>query len=556
MRKHILLYLFVFSPLSLCSAQDSLLVRNYQYVKHDDPWLTTRNAAALTRFAAPNIAEASVSLSLAKGGLTRYYESPSVLQADVAVEAFYRLSRRTVVYGDISYDNYSGDDMTGSAWINPIRKPFDIAEATGDNAGRKHRDTYRLAGAVGVDVWKGYALGVRLDYTAANYAKYKDLRHKNKLMDLSLSAGFYAPLTAWLSLGADYVYHRNTESLTFSTYGKNEDVYRSLINYGAFFGRVEQFGNGGYTDKSREMPLFEDSHGADFQVELRPMRQLTAIGSFGFSKGDGYYGRRSPYTATYTQHDRRVMTAALSLIYTPVALSDKSDLSDQSDGSNQSDLRPCSRHRLDLSFRNEKLANRAETFRELSNASGAYYYEYYAPVPTADKQWQDFSLTYTAQLGIVGETPAWELSAGWQWSRQQQLGYLFPFYRYQDLITRCWSAGATHNRVCRCGVWSFSLEGAFKKGSGSPYVDGTYITPDAQQEAPATEDAFLYSDYQYLTSAQYRIGGSVQYAFIFPGTRLKTHARVSLSHSKANETYVLSPGCDRTQAIVTLGCNF
>ena len=68
-------------------------------------------------------------------------------------------------------------------------------------------------------------------------------------MDLVLTAGIYAPLADWLAMGADYAYHRNTESLDFGTYGKSEKIYKSLVSYGVMMGRVEQFGNEGYTDK-------------------------------------------------------------------------------------------------------------------------------------------------------------------------------------------------------------------------------------------------------------------------------------------------------------------
>ncbi len=557
MKKHILFFVFTLLPFYVSSAQvtakrlqseaaqESLMVRNYEFVKSRDPWLTHCNAAALTRFSAPNIAEAELSLSRQGGGLVNYDGSPSVFQFDATAEAFYRLSRRTVVFGSIAYDNFSGNDMSGSVFMpstlhSPLStlhsrlstlRPFDIVEENTENEGRKHSDTYCLSGGVGVDVWHGYALGARLDYTAANYAKYKDLRHKNKLMDLAFSVGGYAPVLSWLNLGANYIYHRNTESVSFSTYGKSEKVYKSLINYGAFFGTWEQFGNEGYTDKSREMPLFEDGHSGNIQLELRPMHQLSVLATFGFGKEKGYYGRQSPYTITYTQHERRTKEVTLSLVYTPS-------------------------HRLDFAYRNEKLANRAETFREMKKSSGASYYVYYDPVETADKQLQNISVVYTASLGVRGETPTWNLQIAWQWFQREQLNYLFPFYRHQKLSAYECVLGVTRNIFFRCGILSCSLKGALCKGTGAPYDDGTFIAPSKKQEQPATADVFLYRECQYLTAPQYAVGGSVKYAFVFPGTRLKTHVRFDLSHRKANGTLLYSRGCDRTQGTIAVGCTF
>ena len=164
MKKHILFFVFTLLPLYSSLAQDSLLVRNYEFVRSSDPWLTQGNAAALTRFSAPNIAEAELSLGRQGGGLVNYDGSPSVLQFDATAEAFYRLSRRTVVFGSIAYDNFSGNDMSGSVFMPSTLhshlstlRPFDIVEENTENEGRKHSDTYRLSGGVGVDVWRGYA---------------------------------------------------------------------------------------------------------------------------------------------------------------------------------------------------------------------------------------------------------------------------------------------------------------------------------------------------------------------------------------------------------------
>ena len=296
---------------SSCYGQDSLLLRNYQFVKRTDAWLTSQNAAGLIRLNHPSISEAEVSLTKRKGGHIDWYQSPDVLQVTANVESFTRISQRTVVFGAMTYDNFSGSDMAGSAFINPDRKPFDIVEDSLVNTGTKHRDTYRLTGAVGIDVGRGTAVGLRLDYTAANYAKYKDLRHKNKLMDLQFTAGILLPLTSSilpLTVGANYLYRRTTESVTFSLYGNEDKVYKSLIDYGTFMGRVEQFGSSGYTDQGREMPLVDDYNGASIQFSLQPTDNLTFYNALTYSHRVGYYGRKSPYTITYTNHHADLLT--------------------------------------------------------------------------------------------------------------------------------------------------------------------------------------------------------------------------------------------------------
>ena len=515
-------------------AQDSLLLRDYQFVKRTDAWLTSQNAAGLTRLTKSGITEAELSLTKGKGGLTNYDQSPDLLQADVSIESFSRLSARTVVFGGMTYGNFSGKDMAGSAFIAPDRKPFGIVEDSLTNTGTKHRDTYHLTGAVGVDIWHGMSAGLRFDYTAANYAKYKDLRHKNKLMDMTFTAGIYAPVSDWLSLGANYLYRRNTESLTFSLYGREDKVYKSLIDYGAFMGRVEQFGGNGYTDGSWEMPLVDDYNGVSLQFSIRPLDGFSFYNALTYAHRKGYYGRKSPYTITYTAHNADLLSYEARLTWK---------------------FRQSLLH-ADLSLNSENLENKANTYRELTNESGAYYYEYYEPVKTANKLWKNGQLSLTADLGIRGELPAWTFMAGINWMHRQQTAYLYPYYRRQDLKSTEALLSATRRLLTAKGVWTLSLSASYQKGSGEPYADMTFVSPSDKQTAPASMDAWLWREYQYLVAPQYHLGGSVKYAFLFPQTRLKTHVRLSATHHKANQTYEYSNGKDHTQVVLAIGCTF
>ena len=555
--KWVLFYLAAFMTASLnVNAQDSLLLRDYRFIQQSNPWLTQSNRAALVVFDTKNIAQADLSLGASSGHLTTFGGSSSALQVTAAVESYYRISRRIVAYGSISYDNWTGRNMTGSVFL-PLAschsalssanlRPFDIVEDSLTNLGRKHMDAYHLTGGFGYQLMERLALGVNVDYMAANYAKYKDLRHKNKLMELQLAVGAFSPLSSWLSVGANYIYHRQTESVSYNVYGKNDKTYKSLIDYGTFMGVVEQFGYDGYTDKTNEMPLFEDSHGGSLQFELRPIASHLPPSSLfvnlSYTHGTGYYGRKSPYTITYTNHKRDVFR-----LHTRLSL-----------------MTHTSRHSLDLAYSSNKLQNSAETYRPLTNAMGASYYEYYDPTETADKRLRTFSLDYTLHLGIVGEQPTWTLTAGYHWQRRNTTVYLYPYYRRQQLTNREFTASVLRNILLSRGKLTLSINGGIMNGSGEPYQQGTFITPaatgqqgGAETSAPATMEAFLWQDYHLWTSPQYTLGTHVQYAFRFPSTNLLTHIGASLQHRHAtrlaNEDYC---GRQRTTATISVGCTF
>ncbi len=533
---------FLFSML-LCrsntlNAQDSLLLRDYRYVQQSSPWFTQRNAAALALYNSRNIAEADLSLSHASGSLTGFSGSPSLTTLQVAIESFYRISPRAVVFGSIGYNNLSGDDMTGSVFLQD-RLPFDILEDSLTNKGHKHCDSYHLTGGFSYSLSPALALGLKADYTAANYAKYKDLRHKNKLMNLDVTVGLMSTLNCHLStinLGLDYTYHRRTESLDFATYGKNDKVYKSLIDYGAMMGIIEQFGNEGYTDKTNEMPLFEDGHSGGLQVSFS-RGAFTIFNALTFSHHTGYYGRKSQYTITYTDHDRDIFTEHVRLSY---------DIS-------------TSRYGLDIRYQNEKVKNRNNTYRGLVNENGATHYEYYDAVESGDKGWRNLDIDYTMHLGVRHELPTWTITAGYHWQQRDITAYLYPYYRQQQLRTNEWTASIVRNVILRKGVWNISLHGGYQKGTGDVYRDGTFVTPSDKQPQPATMSAFLYQDYQYLTAPQYHIGAQLKYTFLFPGTRLCTHVRAAFDYRHAtinDETPSGLHNPSRTTFLIAAGHTF
>ncbi|HAT62773.1 MAG TPA: hypothetical protein DCS83_09610 [Prevotella sp.] len=281
--------------------RDSIMHRDFRFVQSSDLWLEENNAAALIRFHSNNISSGEMFAQYAKGGFIDYSQSPRLLNIGAKAESLYRLSPHTVVYGLISYTNFSGHDMTGSVFIDPADKPIDIVEDSITNSGKKHLDTYHMIGAIGFSLWKNVSMGAKIDFTAANYAKYKDLRHQNKLTDITGSLGVYYPVNNKLQIGGYYSYRRAIESLRYNVYGKTDRTYISLIDYGGFIGQTEQFSTEGYTGSSHELPFFDEYLGYGMQIDIKMHSLLTWHNSFSTDRRHGYYGRKSPYTIIYTR---------------------------------------------------------------------------------------------------------------------------------------------------------------------------------------------------------------------------------------------------------------
>lgn len=512
---------------------DSLLMRDFSYVMQSDPWLMGNNPSALIRFGSSTLSEATVSMTVGNGGFVNYDQSPHTLTFGASAESVYRLSPRTVVYGRMSYQNESSSNMAGSAFLNTYHLPFDIVEDSLTNEGDEHRDTYHLKGGVGVDIWHGWSVGASFDFTAANLAKYKDLRHQNKAMDLTFSAGFYLPL-GHVSLGANYLYRRSTENIRFKVYGQSDKVYKSLIAYANFMGQVEQFTTNGYTGSNNEQPLFSARHGACVQLDWRITPQWQWYHSMMAQYRSGYYGRESAYTITYMRHHSHIYTYQSRLSY----------------------RLPTSLHRMDVSISAERLENNQNAYLETLNEQGASQYEYFGVVKTGDKLWVDTHIGYTGDMGIDYELPRWTVATGVNIGHRKQTGYRYPYYRRQRLNQVQGYIDACHRIRLRQGILQAGLQFAYQKGSGDVYEDLTFAEPSAQQTAPPSMDAYLYRDYEYYTAPQVKVGAALKYSFVFPQTRMKTYVEGKCTYLKAYNTDAYLKGDAYTTVMLIVGVDF
>ncbi|MCH4147771.1 MAG: hypothetical protein LKG25_05280 [Prevotella sp.] len=536
--KRILLYAICLSgalsaSLGLHAQNDITSYRDFDYVRDINPWLSSVNGASLTTFASANLSRADIHWQYAKGGLVDYYQSPSASKTGGSVESYYRLSKRVVTYGKISYDHFYGHRMAGSAFIDPSRKPFDLTEDSITNVGNKERDTYNLIGSIGVDVYHGFSLGAKVDYTSANSAKYKDLREKNSYMDLNLTVGFYFPVGKAFSFGGDYFYRRNTESLRFSTYGKNDKTYKTLINYGGFIGEVEQFGGDGFTDKQNELPLFDEYGGGSLQAELR-FGDFSLFNSFLMANRHGYYGKQSAYSIVYTHHHSDVYAYNGCL-----SLRSKNNF-----------------HQLLWNLDIENLKNDRSTYRLLQNESGSNYYQYYDAVKTGNKVWVNGTVAYRGYLGVKNEEPTWIIYTGMNIMHRKITAYYYPYYRRQSIGNAEGFVELSRNWHIFKGLFTTTVGGSYLNGHGDVCTDGTFMEPSDKQSFPDQMVTYLHREYEYLTSSQYSIEGSAKYAFTVPKTNLQSYVKAEIHHHKANETDAYMEGKDNNSITLSIGCTF
>lgn len=189
---------------------------------------------------------------------------------------------RVSFFGGFSYDYFDGRNMCGSMLSRPGYYPVDILEFT---PGRKVRETYAFTGGLAVRLHSRWTAGLRMDFEARNYAKRRDLRHKNTMLDFTVAPGILYE-AGRLRAGAAYLFGKNSDRAEAEQIGQKGTSYYAFFDKGLFYGTEELWdGNNIHLKESGidGFPLKERMHGAAAQLEYGP---VFAEATYGRTRGN------------------------------------------------------------------------------------------------------------------------------------------------------------------------------------------------------------------------------------------------------------------------------
>ena len=240
--------------------------RPYDKVVRDNLWLAGTNAAGLREDRSTDVSYVELYGGMESGGFRREWESPSPWRAGAEAKTVKHLDRFSMK-GGFSFEQMSGPDMCGSMSLRPGYYPVDVIEFT---PGKKTRQTYAFDGSVSIDLAGGWRLGAEMDFTSANYAKRKDLRHTNYLLDMTVTPGIsYTTPSGDLTLGVNYIFRKTSESIVPEQVGTGASSYYAFLDKGLMYGKYEVWtGSGVHLDEAgvQGFPLKENFHGVGLQV--------------------------------------------------------------------------------------------------------------------------------------------------------------------------------------------------------------------------------------------------------------------------------------------------
>ena len=445
------------------------------------------NAAFLTDFPVQRASYLEAFADKSNGDFINFNQSDNAYQAGLKTESYFRLNNRILLYGQMSYGLDRGRHMSGSAFICPDETPFDLIEWTDDCSGSKRFEAYTLQGAMGIQLNSRWALGGHIYYQAANYAKYKDLRHQNSQMNLQVQAGASYQLCDWAKIGLNYTYRRNNEAIAFGIYGNSGEQYQTLISYGCFFGRTEYYGESGYT--SEKTPLFTQSHGAALQLLLQPTPTLSWFNQFHGDVFDGQYGTGDDRDITYSTHQGHEWGYQGKWSWTPSAHT----------------------HVLEADLKQRYIENDENSYKQSTDASGVTQIKYYGANQTLDRtRWQG-SLSYIYYRHTDRARTPYHLGARLQFLAEESKVSVFPFYRKQQIHVVQGELFGTYNWFHKENIFSLSATLGYGRGGGTPKEDGWYLSPSDSQKKPARRDDLLMKDFDFKTASQ--LSGSISFGY-------------------------------------------
>jgi hypothetical protein len=456
----------------------------FEYIRRSDARIAGENPAGLQYLPVSKISLAEVYFSKNNGGFVNYYQSADNSEAGAQTESFFRLNPKVVLYGKVRYANFNGKQMGGSTFIDPYRRTFDIQETADSTRGNKNMEDCRLTGAASIRISDRLILGGRIDYRVANYAKFKDLRHYNKLFDFSAAVGATCALGDRFEWGVNYFYHRNVEEIGFEMYGTTDRRYISLISFGAFYGRAEEFGSSSsYTDPDNSNPAVGEWHGASLQLTFNKDEKLQFFNELSYRMQNGFFGKRSPSTPVFFEHYAPAWSYSASFLLRS--------------GRNQ--------QTVTAGIERESLKNFENIYRFEHTAGGRTDVAYLGDNQILDCSTLKSSLGYTASLHVEDYCPQWILKAEASYYSREQTVSLYPYFRRQNIHAAGINLSAARNIVRRQNRYTLLVGIQYGSGGGFPWKDGVYVTPSETQKPPRNNDTLLMREYEYLTAS--RISG-------------------------------------------------
>ena len=229
------------------------------------------------------------------GGYHPAFAPASLWKAGASAQGT-RHGESTSFTGSFSFEQIDGKEQFTSMFLEPGYFPVDVLEFT---PGDKTRQTFKLGGGFATEFTEEFVFGVKANYTTANYAKRKDIRHTTYGMDLQVEPTFAVIGDNGVGISAAYVFRKRTETIDAEQVGAATDQsYFAFLDKGMRYGTYQVWdGDGIHLDEAGVgvFPVKEYTHGFSYVVQMPVLSGgMSLLWKHGFVGEKGYDWFRYP----------------------------------------------------------------------------------------------------------------------------------------------------------------------------------------------------------------------------------------------------------------------
>lgn len=475
-------------------------------VRRRNPWNDGANAAGI-RCDTLSRSYAEIFGRKDFGGLMDYSASDDSWTVGARTESIRHFDKISFA-GRFEYAYFDGKEMCGSMFSVPGFYLVDILEFT---PGRKVREDYAFTGALSAVLGRRWTGGLKIDFEAGNYAKRKDLRHKNKRLDFEV-----APSILYHSgkgaVGAAYLFGKNSERVEAEEIGTSADSYQAFFDKGLSYGIMERWdGSSIHLNETgiSGFPIKELTHGVSLQGAYGPCYVDVT-----YRHRHGESGERDTFMHDFTTQQvtaQGVVTLPANGTFHTI------------------------RARFDwLTQENEEAILRRETIDGIATVIDL------GSLPIYARRSLETGIEYELQTRRI------DLRAGAAYEQSTRRStLLYPYVREQEL--HVWSGFARIRVLCK--QWEFSGNADFRKGG---FSEKAFETEDTSLEtSPYPMQLTEYYDYtnEYLTAPRLGVG---------LGVRRNIHRFYIDLSARYEHGFRLNfiPRAHRTTVLLSAGYNF
>ncbi len=471
------------------------------------PELKGSNPAFLQVFKDSIIFNANIFSNFKKGNFVNYYQPNQSLRTGAISDSYIRLNERITVYGLASYYFSKGKNSGGSSFFYPYRIPFNFTPIDETTKGDNKIEQYHLIGGLSYKLLTNLSLGAKIDYQTISFAKLKDMRNINDILELNLFTGIQYDFSKTNSIGFSYHYNRYIENMKINQYGQSEKDYYALLNKGSFMGLLYIYGDDGILDTRFKRPWIEIVHTSGVQYTHKFSKSTNWFVECQYGFGKGHYGNDSDNSVVYVRHNRNAFTVNSQL---NIKKTDKT-------------------HIFSVKSNYDVVINYDQLYREVTTKEGNSITEYYGRRQTLNRRKLFAEFSYHLLWGKAYFDAPWHFTFNYKYNNLSRKTSYFPFYRKQNINWHQIDARILKSIKYNKIDWLIQYSAGFVFGNGGFPIDKTY-NASATNTKPDYLNNLLHQEREYLTSKRLHSQITTRIGHLFNHNEIYTQLTIGYIH--------------------------